>query len=157
MDSRINWDGNQKLLNALRLAHDEARAAFGRAKTEEGPIAHAAKRAAQLYLPHFEREEKALFPVLELVPELAQGHVRLEMAKLLPPISQFGVRHDPLKIEHQWILSAVDDLLRTAHMEKNKELVDIAHTLKEHERIEDEVAYPAAMMIGNYLRKMLEM
>lgn len=153
MGSKVNWDWNLNLLDELRLAHDQARAAFR--WTVDGPMAHTARRAALIYLPHLEREENTLFPVLALAPELAQGHMSLEMAKMLPVISQLSARHDSMNIEHQWMLSAVDDLLRTAHRVKNTDFTGIAYTLKEHERIESEIAYPAAMMIGNVLREML--
>ena len=152
MGSTFSW--NEKLSNpkALRLSHDEARAKLDRATIGNSPIAEAANRVAQMCLPHFEREEKAVFPVLAFLPDLTKGILRPEMEDVLPLISDFRARHDALDAQHQSILSSVDELLRAAEREKNREFAEFAHSLKVHERIEDEVIYPTVLLISNYLR-----
>ena len=147
----------QELCTRLRYAHDQARAQLIQATAADGPIGQAAKRAAQIYLPHFRREEKAIFPVLGLAPELGQGYVKQEWARYLPLISDFNAQQDAVHIEDQWILSAIEDLLNAAHKEGNKELAELAYFLREHERVEHEVAYPAVTLIGDYLRRGLAM
>lgn len=148
----LNLNVHPTLSTSLRLTHDKARTEFSRAAQGEGPLAQAAKRAVLIYLPHFGREEQTILPVLDLVPDLAQGALKPEWAGLLPLISEFTARHDPRSIEDEWVLSAAEELQRVAHREKNQEFVELAYSLKEHERIEHEVAYPAVMVIGNYLR-----
>ena len=153
MLSTSDLNGKQELCTKLRHDHDQARAQLVRATAEDGPIGQAAKWAAQIYLPHFKREERAIFPVLGLAPELGQGYVREEWVGFLPLISDLNARQDSVHIEEQWILSTVEDLLNTAHKEGNKELAELAYYLREHERVEHEVAYPAVMLIGDYLRR----
>ncbi|MBI2960586.1 MAG: hemerythrin domain-containing protein [Betaproteobacteria bacterium] len=141
---------------ALLLGHDEVRAELVRAATEYGPVGLAAKRLAQICLPHFEREEKCVFPVLALLPHLARGELRPDMASVLPLVSDFTARYDAIGMQHDSIHAAIDDLLQAAHREKKREFAEFAYNLRVHERIEDEVIFPTVLMIGQYLREKLD-
>jgi hemerythrin HHE cation binding domain-containing protein len=155
MNSNLLSDRTIKDAAALRLDHDEIRAELARATMETGPIGEAAMRVARFCLPHFEHEEKTVFPALSLLHDLSLGEVRPEMAEVLPLISDFSARHKALNNQHQSIISALEALLLAANREKNREIADFAYNLRLHERIEDEVIYPTVMLIGNYLRERL--
>jgi hemerythrin-like domain-containing protein len=120
---------------------------------EGGRIAKAAKRVAQLCLPHFEHEEKSVFPVLALLPYLERGNLRPEMMDAMPLISDFRAKHDALNDHHQSILAAIEALLQAAHKEKNREFAEFAYNMRIHERVEDEVIYPTVVLIGKYLQE----
>src|ERR1700694_4219857 len=105
------WNGKLNVPKALLRGHDEARAELVRATMEGGRIAKAGKRVAQLCLPHFEHEEKSVFPVLALLPDLERGNVRAEMMEVMPLISDFRAKHDALNDHHQLIVSAIEELL----------------------------------------------
>jgi hemerythrin superfamily protein len=155
MGSIFNWNGKLKLTvpNALLRGHDEARAELVQATLEGGRIAKAAKHVAELCLPHFENEEKTVFPVLALLPHLAPKNLRPEMMDVLPLISEFRAKHDALTSHHQAIASAIEAFLQAAHKEKNREFAEFAYCLRVHEKIEDEVIYPTVILIGDYLRE----
>lgn len=153
MSSIVNWNGKLSVPAALLHAHDEARAELVRATMEGGRIAEAATRVAQLCLPHFEHEEKHIFPVLALLPHLEQGNVQPDMMDILPLISDFSARHHALNDHHQTILAAIEELLQAAHKEKNREFAEFAYNMRIHEKIEDEVIYPTVVLIGNYLQQ----
>ena len=155
MGSILNWNGKLNVPDALRRGHDEARAELVRATMEGGQIAKAGKRVAQLCLPHFEHEEKSVFPVLALLPYLEQGNLRPEMMDVMPLIFDFRAKHDALDDHHQLIVSAIEELLQAAHKEKNREFAEFAYNLRVHERIEDEVIYPTVVLIGKYLQEKL--
>jgi len=155
MDTIFTWNGRLKLTvpKALRCGHDEARAEFVRATMEGGLIAKAAKRVADLCLPHFEHEEESVFPVLALLPHLHPTNLRPEMMEVMPVISKFRSSHDAMNDHHQSILAAIDGLLQAAHKEKNREFADFSHNLRVHEWIEDAVIYPTVDLIGDYLQE----
>src|SRR5471030_2087206 len=153
MGSIINWNGKLNVPSALRRDHDEARTEFVRAGMEGGRIAKAGKRVAQLCLPHFEHEEKTVFPVLALLPYLAPENLQPEMMDIMPLISELRAKHDAIADHHQSILAAIDELMHAAHKQKNREFAEFAHNLKNHEDIEAELIYPTAILIGNYLQE----
>jgi hypothetical protein len=152
MGSIINWNGKLNVPKALQRDHDDARAEFVRATTEGGRIAKAGKRVAQLCLPHFEHEEKKVFPVLALLPYLAPENLQPEMMDVMPLISELRAKQDAIADHHQEILEAIDELMLAAHKQKNREFAEFAHNLKNHEDIETELIYPTVLLIGNYLQ-----
>jgi hypothetical protein len=153
MGSIINWNGKLNVPGALQRDHDEARTQFIRARMEGGRIAKAGKRVAQLCLPHFEHEEKTVFPVLALLPYLAPENLQPEMMDVMPLISELRAKHDVIIDHHQSILAAIDELMHAAHKHENREFAEFAHNLKNHEDIETELIYPTVILIGNYLQE----
>jgi hypothetical protein len=151
--SIINWNGKLNVPSALRRDHDEARAELVRATLEGGRIAKAGKRVAQLCLPHFEHEEKNIFPVLALLPYLAAKKLRPEMMEVMPLISDYRANHDMIRDRHQSILAAIEELLYASNKQKNRQFADLAYNLKIHEDIETEVIYPTVIVIGNMLQE----
>jgi hypothetical protein len=156
MDAHSLGNETFHIPESLRLGHDEFRAELVRATLETGAVGEAAKRVARLCLPHFEAEEKAVFPVFGLLHDLAFGDVRPEMAAILPLISRFSAWHDTLGHHHENIVSAVGELLEAAHKEENREMADFAYNLRVQERIADEVIYPTVLLIGNYIKERLD-
>jgi hemerythrin superfamily protein len=152
MGSIINWNGKLNVPKALQRDHDDARAEFVRATTEGGRIAKAGRRVAQLCLPHFEHEEKKVFPVLALLPYLAPENLQPEMMDVMPLISELRAKQDAIADHHQEILAAIDELMLAAHKQNNREFAEFAHNLKNHEDIETELIYPTVLLIGNYLQ-----
>jgi hypothetical protein len=157
MSSILERNGELKVgvPEALRRSHDEARTQLAWANMERDSIAAAAKRVGKLCLPHFEYEERTVFPVLALLPQLQRGEVRPEMVDVLPLISDFAARHDALDHHHQSIRSAIEDMLHTARKEKNRVFAEVASNLRVHERVEDQVIYPTVLLIGQYLKEKL--
>ena len=152
MDPRASWRGKPHDPDALRHSHDEARAKLDRAAKLGGPIAEASSRVARMCLPHFEREEKCLLPVLAFLPDLTQGILRPEMEDALPLIADFRARHEALETQHQSIQASIEELRQAALGENNAEFAEFAIHLKLHERIEDQLIYPTVLLIGNHLR-----
>jgi hypothetical protein len=137
---------------SLRQSHDEIRAGLVRATTEPGRIGDAAMQLAKLCLPHFEHEEKCVFPVLGLLPCITTGEVGNDMAaSVLPLIVRYCDRHEIYRKQHESIACAVDALLQAAHRESNREIAEVAYFLKVHEKLEDDLVHPAILMIGKYL------
>jgi hypothetical protein len=153
--SIFGWNRKLHVPNALLLGHDEVRAELVRATMEGGPIARAGKRVAELCLPHFEHEEKSVYPVLALLPYVEQGNLRPEMMEVMPLVYEFRAKRDALDDHHQSILAAIDELLQAAFREKNREFAELAYNLRVHEMVEDEVIYPTVVLIGKYLQEKL--
>jgi len=147
--------GQSDIPEALMLDHDEARAVLACATAEPGPIGKAAMRVSRLCLPHFEQEERIVFPVFGLLQDLAVDDVRPEMADVLPLIYEYHVGR--ARRAHRSIDAAIEELLQTARAEECPQFAEFARKLQIHERVEDEVVYPVVTLIGRYLRAGLKM
>lgn len=153
MRAEFRRKGQLDIPEALMLDHDEARAVLACATAEPGPIGKAAMRVSRFCLPHFEQEEKIVFPVFGLLPDLALGDIRPEMADLLPLIYEFHAGY--ARSTHRLIDGAIEALMQAARAEGCAQFVEFASKLQIHERVEDEVVYPVVVLIGRYLRASL--
>jgi hypothetical protein len=140
---------------SLRRDHNEIRRELARAQLEAGPIGEAAKRIADLCIPHFELEEQVVFPAFSVLHDLAFDGVSDDMAELLPLIDMFMREHERLLRQHRLILDAIDALWEAAYDENSKEYVDFAYTLRSHERMDTGIIYPTVLLIGRHLREQL--
>ncbi len=141
---------------ALRIEHNEIRAGLTHACLQRGAIGRAARQALRFCVAHFEEEERILFPVFGLLRDVAAGRIEPEMAELLPSVTRFVARYDRLLIHHRSISKALGALLEAAHRESNREVANVAYMARLHERMEEEVTYPTAVLIGNHLRVALD-
>jgi len=140
----------------LRRDHDEIRSALRRAIMQSGPVGEAAKRLKRLCIPHFDKEEKTVYRAFALLHDAALGGVRSDMAAALPLAFHCGVWHGTFLDHHHSIACAVEALELALHEEHDSEFYELAATVKSHEKIEDEVMYPAVIWLGNYIRERLQ-
>ena len=54
--------------------------------------------------------------------------------------------------EHNEIVAALNNLIEIAKVENKTDLVAFAEKLKLHAKAEEQVLYPTAILIGNYLK-----
>ena len=154
MRPEFQRNGKSSIPQALRLEHADICTVLADLAVESGPIGAAALRVSRLYVPHFEQEEQVVFPVFGLLRDLVTGDVCPEMAELLPLISDFQASQ--VGSEHQMIAAAVQALEHAARAEGCTQVLAFTNRLQVHERIEDEVIYPAVILVGKYLRASLD-
>ncbi|MGH2363678.1 MAG: hemerythrin domain-containing protein [Chloroflexota bacterium] len=136
----------------MKLEHDELHADLAAATSVEGPIGDAAKAVSRVLHPHFLKEDEYALPPLGLLSTLSQNGVRPEMGEVLKMTDR--LRHDLPEMleEHRAIVAALDHLANVAQAEGQQHYVTFAKRLKLHAQTEEEVSYPAALLIGEYVR-----
>lgn len=147
MDSNLFSCGKLEIPEALKRDHEQLRGGLMRAAKEPGRIGEAAGRVAGLCLPHFAQEEDDIFRVFELLRDPDSDRVPPNMAASARRIAQFSAKHLALRSQHQSINAAVEVLLREARKEGNEEIAELIHTLRGHEKIEDEMMYPTVLTL----------
>jgi hypothetical protein len=135
----------------LKAEHDELHAALVRATRAGGRTGEAARAVARLLHPHFEQEEAFALPPLGLLPALAAGDVRADMAEVLEMTRRLRERLPAMLDEHRAIVGALDTLREAARAEAKPEHATFADKLILHARTEEEVLYPAALLVGAFL------
>ena len=58
--------------------------------------------------------------------------------------------------EHKEIVAALNRLIEVAKAENNPSVVAFAANLIAHARAEEEIAYPAALLVGRYIKARLD-
>lgn len=140
---------------SLKLEHDELHQQLRDATKEPGAVGEAARAVAQLMHPHFVKEEEYALPPLGLLPLLAKGEVTQEMADVLVMTDRLAAALPAMLAEHKSIVAALGNLADAARRENKSEYVAFAEKLILHAQTEEQVAYPTAILIGEYIKSKL--
>lgn len=136
----------------LKTEHQELHERLARATEAGGWTGDAAQAVAEIMHAHFEKEEEFALPPLGLLPKLARGEVAREMADVLTLTDKLKAELPQMLEEHQEIANALGKLAEAAKGEGKPEHAHFADQLKRHAQTEEEVSYPTAILIGDYLK-----
>ncbi len=144
-----------KIPKALMEGHHELGATLEEAAMEGGKVGREASSLMTVLKPHEMREEQFALPPLGLLPSLARGQLEFDMAALKPMIDTFRAEFPKMRAEHEAILAAADRLAVAAIEEGKVQYVRLVEQLKLHIAEEEDVYYPAAILVGMYLEAKL--
>lgn len=136
----------------LKMEHEELHEQLRSATRESGGLGDAAKAVAKLMHPHFVKEEEYASPPLGLLPLLAKGTVTPDMAAVLPMTDKLKAELGQMLAEHKSIVAVLRNLADVAKREIKPEYAQFADKLILHAQAEEEVSYPTAILIGEYLK-----
>jgi hypothetical protein len=123
-----------------------------------GKTGEAAKTVAKRMAPHFEKEEQFATPPLSLLSSLSQGTAtKEEMRQILPLTEKLKEELPEMLKEHQQIVLALKDLSKAAKAEEKAEVMEFAEKLILHAHTEEQVLYPAAILVGEHIKLKLRM
>jgi hypothetical protein len=136
----------------LKTEHAELHADLVDATRAGGRVGEAAKEVAKRLHPHFVREEQFAMPPLGLLAALAKGAVAAGMADVLALTDRLEAELPAMLAEHKDIVAALGDLVAAAKAENKPKHASFAEKLMLHARTEEEVLYPAALLVGRYVK-----
>ena len=136
----------------LNEEHEELHNELARIAEAGGAIGDAAKQVAVIMHPHFVKEEEYAMPPLGLLEPLSKGDIKEEMRDIIPITDKLKAMLPQMLSEHQSIVDALIKLANVSIKEDRMEIAFIAKKLISHVRNEEEVLYPAALLVGEYLR-----
>lgn len=142
-----------KIPDSLRVEHEELHAELVQATKVEGPVGEAARNVATLLHPHFVKEEEYALPPLGLLGPLATGAVTPEMRQVLAMTDRLKADLPEMLAEHKAVVGALRKLIAAAQRAARADVVHFAEKLMLHARTEEEVLYPTAILIGEYVRR----
>jgi hypothetical protein len=141
---------------SLRREHEELHADLAEAGQVPGRIGEAAREVARIMHPHFLREDEYAIPPLSLLARLAKGQVAPDMAEVLPLVARLKEELPLMIEEHRAIMGAVRQLAIAAESENDEKHIRFAAELIVHAQLEEEVLYPAAILVGEYVKAKLQ-
>jgi hypothetical protein len=137
---------------SLQLEHLELRHFIAKALHEAGALGEAARLVGRLLESHSRKEESFALPPLTLLPALAEGRLAPGMRDFLPQAEWVKKNLPDLLAEHRAIIAALEPLMGAARSEKRFDYIEFAETLMNHVRTEEEILYPAVILVGEYLK-----
>lgn len=139
----------------LQREHEALHEELRRATEAGGEVGEAALALAGLMHPHFVKEDKIALPPLGLLNALGRREINAEMAGVLALTDRLEAELPAMLEEHKAIVGAVQRLQEAAERAGRGDIVDFASQLVQHARTEEEVMYPAAVIVGRRVRQLL--
>ena len=137
---------------SLQAEHHEIHEALVEATRAPGRVGAAAKELAEVLHPHFERENQIALPPLGLLAPLAAGQTPVGLEEALAMTDALRKELPRMLEEHMAIRAATEKLRVAAREEKAPAQEQLAAALAAHAQTEEEVLYPAAILVGDIIR-----
>lgn len=112
-----------------------------------------AKVLSELMVKHFEKEERYALPPLGLLLTLAEGKWQIDEKTIIKMSDELNSKRLELKEEHEQIYNVMQNLVAIAEKEDYRDAKRFIKDLQLHMELEDQVLYPASVLVGNYLKK----
>ena len=138
--------------SSIRAEHQEIHQVLIEATQVTGPVGVAAKALAEVLHPHFVREEQVALAPLGLLAPLARGEMPEGASSALAMSDTLRTELPAMLEEHKRIRAAVLELRKAATAAKAAKYVRLADQLAQHALTEEEVLYPAAILVGDLIR-----
>jgi hypothetical protein len=141
--------------SSLRAEHEDLQADLEQAIRIGGRIGEAARALESVLRPHLRREDDNVFLGLGLLQSVAQGKVTTGMHEIVVMADRLKIELPEMLAEHDQIRKALERLGQEATKEGRPQVAYFAAKLLRHARLEEEVLYPAAVVLGDYLKSRL--
>ncbi len=141
-----------KTPTSLKHEHQELHAELVAATKAGGKTGAAAEAVALALHPHFVKEEEYAMPPLGLLAQMVKGEVPPDSGAVIAMTDKLKNDLTHMLHEHKTIVIQLHRLMEAAQSEKKDGYVHLAEKLILHAQTEEEVLYPAAILIGEYLK-----
>ena len=137
---------------SIHAEHEEIHEALEALTKAADPVGAAAKELASTLHPHFVREEEIALPPLGLLRPLAAGTTPDGTREAVAMSDMLRKEMPRMLEEHKRIRAAVEKLQRVAREARHGGAEAFAVKLALHAQMEEEVLYPAAILVGEVIR-----
>ena len=111
-----------------------------------------AKRILELMRHHFQEEEDYVLPPLRALPALASGMIPEHSSEIIRLTEKLKSQLSHINAEHQMIMVHLRELKLAVAYDSLPDVTLLEEQVHKHARAEEEVYFPAAILIGEYLK-----
>jgi hypothetical protein len=137
--------------HSLKVEHDELHEELARATREPGAVGEAARAVAKVLHAHFVKEEQFAMPPLGALAAAARDDTVPGREEVIAQAKRVADELPRMLAEHREIVAALAHLESTAREAGKPEHARFAEKLRLHAQTEEEVLYPAAILVGRVL------
>ena len=138
--------------DAMSLEHQELHKDLTAAAKAGGETADAARDVMKALFPHMLLEEELVIPALKLLPALARGRHDGDVKQVLRRTDRLKAELPHMLAQHKVIVRELRKMLQAAMAEHHAIHARLAQKLIRHARTEEEVLYPASILVGEYIK-----
>ena len=111
-----------------------------------------ALKLEELMVHHFKEEEDFVLPLLGLLPSLANGQTPEQNKDLTLLGERVKSQLTHMSVEHQLIKAYIEELKQASNKENLAEIIEFENDVIDHATSEEEVFFPASILVGEYLK-----
>ena len=137
---------------SLKIEHQELHSDLSKIINLGGPIGKSAQKVADILHPHFVKEEEYATPPLGLLQSIVNDNLNAVTENTLIMTNKLKADLPIMEEEHKQIVNALRDLIEVAIKNNNTQVEKFAEKLILHANNEEEILYPASILIGEYLK-----
>ncbi|MBI3265372.1 MAG: hemerythrin domain-containing protein [Acidobacteria bacterium] len=141
---------------SLLVEHDAFHEELERATAIPGRLGGMARTVVRVLDAHFAKEEQLALPPLGLLAMLVDGHVPADAASVVRRTDRLKAELPRMLEEHREIVKALDRMIDVALAENRFEIADFGDRMKHHALMEEEVLYPTAILVGEFIKLRLQ-
>lgn len=146
------FPGKPQVPSSIKEEHEYLLDKIHRIKLLPDSTGLAAGKLNDLMQHHFKEEEDMALPALGLLPLLSAGKLPDQSKEIIELCEKLKAQLVHLDVEHQLIKAYMDELMKVAIKENHPEVTELEQALQKHRKTEEEVFFPTAILIGEYLK-----
>ena len=136
----------------LHVEHEELHAEIGQSNPDGGQNRRSGSHCRGASPSAFCERGSVCPATAELIILISRGEVTPEMRDILPMTDRLQTELPQMLAEHKAIVAALHHLVDAAKRENQMAYARFAEKLMLHAEMEEEVLYPTAILIGEYLK-----
>jgi iron-sulfur cluster repair protein YtfE (RIC family) len=141
-----------RIPGSIKVEHEELYEQLNRAVRIKGKVGDAAMLAFKEFQPHIRKEEEIAFPPLDLLQPLAGKDVTTEHAGIIKLAERLKDELPGFIYQHDEMRKALQRMNDEARREQMHEQAELAKRLIRHMLLEEQILYPAAILVGEHVR-----
>lgn len=138
--------------SSLDSDHEEIHELLSAVIAKGGETGRAAREVARRLHEHFGKEEQFALPALGLLAPLAEGRCTDGMRDAVAITDTLRAQLPQMLAEHKGIVEALGALRTAGESEGHPSAIEFADRLTVHATMEEQVFYPAALLVGERIR-----
>lgn len=146
------FSGKPQVPSSIKKEHEYLLDKIHKITLFQDSTGRAAIKLNDLLQHHFTEEEDYVLPPLGILPLLASGKLPDSTKEVTQLCEQLKSQLLHLSAEHQLIKAFMDELMQSATNENHPGIIEFEKELEKHANTEEEVFFPAAILIGEYLK-----
>lgn len=148
----IQFPGKPEVPSSIMKEHENLLDQIHRIALFQDSAGLRAIKLNDLMQHHFKEEEDLVLPPLGLLPLLASGKILEQSEEIILLTDKLTSLLTHLSVEHQLIKAYMNELRQADTNGSHPEIIEFEKELHKHANTEEEVFFPAAILIGEYLK-----
>lgn len=145
------FPGKPQTPASIKTEHEYLLDKINKAALFKDSTGRTAIKLRELIQHHFREEEDYVLPPLGILPVLASGKIPDQGKNIIGLTKKLKSQLPHMFAEHQLIMAFMDEVVKAAALDNHPEIMELKKELQKHATIEEEILFPTAILIGEYL------